>query len=71
MTHYKIEQTIAACQSVVDGLNTVVSAARQYGLAVSTVRRALRRAGVPPLKKGRPAHPIVLKMPNVAIKRLP
>jgi transposase-like protein len=34
---------------------TVTAAAERHGLAVSTVRRALRSAGVEPLKRGRPS----------------
>lgn len=33
---------------------SISEAARQQGLAISTVRRALRRAGVAPKKPGRP-----------------
>lgn len=34
---------------------TVTAAAERHGVAVSSVRRALRAAGVEPLKRGRPA----------------
>lgn len=34
---------------------TPQQAADKYGLAVSTVRRALARAGVPPKPRGRPS----------------
>jgi transposase-like protein len=34
---------------------TVTAAAERHGLAVSSVRRALRTAGVEPLPRGRPA----------------
>ncbi|MGE4243697.1 helix-turn-helix domain-containing protein [Ramlibacter sp.] len=33
---------------------TVTAAAKHHGLAVSSVRRALRAAGVEPLRRGRP-----------------
>lgn len=33
---------------------TVSAAAEKHGLAVSSVRRALRAVGVPPLPRGRP-----------------
>jgi transposase len=36
--------------------HSVSEAARRHNLAVSTVRRALRRSGVEPLKAGRKAQ---------------
>lgn len=35
--------------------SSVTDAAAKYGVALSSVRRALRAAGVEPLKRGRPA----------------
>lgn len=42
--------------ALVERGHTVTEAAKRHGLAVSTVRRALRRAGVAPLKAGRKAR---------------
>lgn len=36
---------------------TITEAARKYGVAARSVRRALRRAGVPPATAGRPRKP--------------
>ena len=58
-----LERLIDACQEVADGRSTVTQAARKHELSVRTVRRGLRRAGVPPLEPGRPRIVIVLKPP--------
>lgn len=48
--------TEAALRMVARGA-TVTEAARRHKIALSTLRRALRRADVPPLSPGRPVKP--------------
>lgn len=47
-------QAVALALKLVQRGHTVTAAAKHHGLAVSSVRRALRAAGVAPLKRGRP-----------------
>lgn len=47
-----------ACELVLDKGHTISAAARHVGVAVSSVRRALRRLGQEPGKPGRPAPPV-------------
>jgi transposase-like protein len=47
-------QAVALALRLVERGHTVTEAAERHGVAVSSVRRALRAAGVAPLKRGRP-----------------
>jgi transposase len=53
----------AACEAVIKGMSTP-KAAKQYGVALSSVTRGLRRRNVEPIKPGgervvRPAEPVI------------
>ena len=48
-------QAVALAVRLVQRGHTVTAAAEKHKVAVSSVRRALRAAGVAPLKAGRPA----------------
>ena len=54
MTGRRSSAVEAALRLVRNGLS-VSEAARRHGVALSSVRRALRADGVPPLAPGRPA----------------
>jgi transposase-like protein len=55
MSGRQAKETLLALALVARG-HTVSEAARRHGLSVSTVRRALRRAGEAPKAPGRPAQ---------------